>query len=308
MNSEICNFYQTHTNKETLEYFHISSQTFYKILEEEGIPKRGISGGMKLSKERNRFTSPPTSKGKKGYNDGYKNYRLTDDEAKNFNGQLYLGFIPMDEKTKRNKRIKTEQTNLEKYGDKNYNNQEKRLKSFKSRYGTDNPMKLNEIKEKRDKTNLIRYGVTSYSQTVEFNRKAGRKYTYDGLTFDSSYELSLWIFAKDHNEEIIRCPVKLKYRVNGLTRYYFPDFLYKGQLIEIKGNHLQENKKLVLSPFEDKNDFNSSKVMAKQKCIEDNNVVILTKEDLKFAFDYIKEKYGKNYLKNFRNARLDGNI
>lgn len=40
----------------------------------------------------------------------------------------------------------------------------------------------------------------------EIRRKACKKYNYEGQMFDSSWELALWIYAKDHNEEIERDP------------------------------------------------------------------------------------------------------
>ena len=44
----------------------------------------------------------------------------------------------------------------------------------------------------------------------------------------------------------------------------------------------------------------NGKFEAKQKCLLTNNVKILVKQDIKFALDYIKNNYGKNYLKQFK--------
>ena len=44
----------------------------------------------------------------------------------------------------------------------------------------------------------------------------------------------------------------------------------------------------------------SKKLQAKIKCMQENNIKILNYNDIKFALDYIKNNYGKNYLKQFK--------
>ena len=41
--------------------------------------------------------------------------------------------------------------------------------------------------------------------------------------------------------------------------------------------------------------------MEKYKCMINNNVKILKKNEIRNILYYIKKKYGKNYLKNFKN-------
>ena len=36
----------------------------------------------------------------------------------------------------------------------------------------------------------------------------------------------------------------------------------------------------------------------KRKCLEQNNVELLTRTDLKEVFDYVKQTYGYDYLRN----------
>lgn len=59
---------------------------------------------------------------------------------------------------------------------------------------------------------------------------------YDNTSFDSSWELYLWIYCKDHNIKIIREPIRLEFEFNGKKYGYHPDFLIDGQLVELKGN------------------------------------------------------------------------
>ena len=62
----------------------------------------------------------------------------------------------------------------------------------------------------------------------------------------------------------------------------FPDFLIDGQIIEIKGTqYLDDNGKL-----KDKD---------KQKCIEENNVIIWSYNEIKPYIQYCEEKYNDKY-------------
>ena len=47
----------------------------------------------------------------------------------------------------------------------------------------------------------------------------------------------------------------------------------------------------------------AKKLQAKIKCMQENNIKILNYNDIKFALDYIKNNYGKNYLKQFKKTK-----
>lgn len=115
-------------------------------------------------------------------------------------------------------------------------------------------------------------------------------YTYQNVKFDSSWELALYIYAKDHDEEIEREPCCFEYYFNKEKHRYFPDFKYKGNLIEIKNNYLLEDLNII-----------NTKENAKLKCIKDNKVQIWTIEKIQPYVDYIENKYGKDYLQQFKN-------
>ena len=172
-----------------------------------------------------------------------------------------LANLSTDERKQINNKVK--QTKEQRYGDANYNN----LK-------------------KHEETCLKKYGVSSFSQTSLFAQLRTKKYYYDNESFDSLPELALWVYAKDHDEPIIHNPIKLEYSYEGKTHYYFPDFLYKGQLIEIKGDHFIKDGILV-------NPFDSSQnglYAQKYYCGIANNVVFWASSDYKFALDYLKNK------------------
>ena len=149
--------------------------------------------------------------------------------------------------------------------------------------------------KKGKQTCMDKYGVSNWLLTTEGIKQRKSRYLYDNTKFDSSWELALYIYAIDHNEDIVREPVTLEYYVDNELHYYVPDFSYKGQLIEIKGDHLIKDGKL-------NNVYKKSsyKDVAKQRCLDDNNVKIFQRQDIQFALDYIKEKYGYKYLKQFK--------
>lgn len=216
--------------------------------------------------------------------------------------------------------------NLKKYGVEYYVNPEKIKETMNQRYGgytwssevlrekCDNTLrkkygkKLELIVEKVKSTKKDRYGDENYNNSKKskntciekygscsFHNRVIGKYTYDDIQFDSSWELYLWIYAEDNGIEIEREPVKFSYEYDGIEHFYFPDFLYDGKLIEIKGNHFIDNNTLI-NPY----DYEQNGLYdAKYKCILENNVEIIT--DISFAKEYVDNKYTKHYVKLFRN-------
>lgn len=169
---------------------------------------------------------------------------------------------------------KTQQTKLEKYNDKNYNNE-----------------------HKKKETCMLKYGVTSYSKTADYIHKSLKKYKYDGIQFDSTWELCFWIYARENGHTIVKEPISFKYEYDGDVHYYFPDFFYDGKLIEIKGGQFLKNNTLVNPYDKGQNGLYS----AKYKCMIDNGVNILT--DVSFAIDYVNKKYTKDYVSLFSTAK-----
>lgn len=198
---------------------------------------------------------------------------------------------------------KKEQTNLKRYGKKSSISsdivREKIKNTNYQRYGASTPFANKQILAKCRQTNLEKYGVKNPFQCADFKYKAWKKYYYKGLKFDSSWELALYIFAKDHNVPIIHEPVRFKYTVNNIVHYYTPDFLYDGKLIDIKGSHLLKDN-LVIDPY---NHWTAEELHAKNECIKQNNVKLLSYSDILFAIKYVENQYGKKYLKQFKNKK-----
>lgn len=206
---------------------------------------------------------------------------------------------------------------LEKYGTKNpFQSEEVKKKSKETmlkNYGVDIPLRSEIIKETMKNTCLRKYGVEHPLQFPTFLKKAKKtllkkygtafpaasKFFYDNYNFDSSWELYYYIYCKDKNINIIREPKELHYKYNGHEYIYQPDFLVEDSLVEIKGDYFFENNKLI-NPYDRLLD---PKAEAKQKCMVDNNILILTSSDILPIIQYVNNKYGKNYINKFRRQK-----
>lgn len=102
----------------------------------------------------------------------------------------------------------------------------------------------------------------------------GKKGWYKGYWCDSSYELAWVIYNIEHNISFTRNKKKYEYYWNNKKRIYIPDFILNDEIIEIKG-YLDEQSsvKVTLIP----------------------NLKILFKKDLLHVFEYVENKYGKNF-------------
>lgn len=180
-------------------------------------------------------------------------------------------------------------------------------------YGVDSPVKSEIIQNKMRSTCMERYGKPSYSQTTEFKnilsdynknnpiKYKNSKYKYDNNYFDSSWEVAYYIWLKDHNIDFIYHPdTYFYYSYNGKQKRYEPDFLVNNEFIEIKGDHFINNDTFV-NPY---NNIKNEQYKAKQECLIKNSIKILKSVDMKPIFCYIKEKYGKNYLKQFKICQI----
>ena len=223
---------------------------------------------------------------------------------------------------------KKKQTNIEKYGDPNYNNREQFISTCIERYNVRNPLQCKEIKEKQENTMekvygkrfalqlnkfiqkaketcIKQFGIDSYSKTLMFKKSIvkflGKKYLYNNVMFDSGWELVFYIWLKDHNIsfDYHGDDMVIEYKTSDKnTHHYFPDFKINGQYYEIKGDHFFKDKETsnstMINPFT-KEETSKEKV----ECIKKNSI-ILTWKDIAPLYKEIESKYGKNYIKQFR--------
>ena len=162
---------------------------------------------------------------------------------------------------------KIKSVKLKKYGDPYYTNRKKAFKTLNTKYGINNPNKIDPSKSVISR--LDKYGsvVPNY------------KYNYYGIYFDSSWELAVWIYCIDNNIPIIRCPMTLKYiGPNKEYHYYIPDFMINGQLVEIKGDQYFKDGNMI-SPY-NKLHHNSNNFSVQIERFKLDNILELDNKEL----------------------------
>lgn len=157
--------------------------------------------------------------------------RIKQTKLERYNDEYYLN------------RVKAKKTCFKKYGVESpfqaEEVKEEIKKTWQKKYGVENPSKIKEIRIKAKQTCLERYGVPSYSQTLEYAQKSRKKYSYDGLMFDSQDELKFYKYCKSRGLSVKYQPGSFKYTDSlKRTHTYFPDFEVNGKLYEVKGDHL----------------------------------------------------------------------
>ena len=215
---------------------------------------------------------------------------------------------------------KVANTKLINHGDSGYNNYDKIRETVKLKYGVDyvsqtswfqnkykqtsinkygvpNPSMAQCVKDKRIKTCLNHFGVKYPMQSKEVRDKIHSKYLYDNEYFDSSYELIYYVYLKNNNIPFVYKPDPLEYYFNNEQHRYFPDFLIYDIYVEIKGDHLIDQNGNLCDPY---NPSRNDLMLAKQKCMEDNKVLLLKYKDLKPIEKYIKSIYGTDFIRKHK--------
>ena len=103
---------------------------------------------------------------------------------------------------------------------------------------------------------------------------------WNGKWYDSSWELALIVYCHDHNIELTRNTRKFPYKWGRGIKYYQPDFIDEtGTYLEVKGiNDYQAKRKVSSFHFP---------------------IKVLTYKDMKPYLDYMKIKYGNNWINKF---------
>ena len=233
------------------------------------------------------------------------------------------GKLPFTEEQKKKRKENTEATNLKRYGVKNTFNIPEVLEKAHS------PEVIKIQKENREKTKLEKYGDANWSNPIQAQQTMndlyggvlhgspitsakidatvekiyGYKkshfnaiYSFDNEEFDSSWELYYYIYCKDHNINIKRSQDRLSYEFNNKTYYYEPDFIINNEYIEIKGDQFLDREGNLKDLFS----IGKDKINAKNQCMIDNKVKILSHKELKPIIDEVIDLYGKNYIDQFK--------
>jgi hypothetical protein len=111
----------------------------------------------------------------------------------------------------------------------------------------------------------------------------GKKGTYKGFKCDSSYELAFVIYCLEHDLKIKRNTEGFKYKFENKERKFYPDFILDDKYIEIKNYHSEiTDAKIRNFP---------------------HNIEVYYTEDMKKYFDYVENKYGKNFIELYENGK-----
>ena len=188
---------------------------------------------------------------------------------------------------------------LELYGTENlfYSKgfQESVKQYWKNKYGVENPSQVPEIQKKVREIINERYN----------GRTPSVRYIYFGITFDSSWELAVWIYCIDHNIPIIREPVRFEYYdINNKCHYYIPDFSISGKLVELKGDQYFSSNRTMIYPYntkklsgtwipmtDDEKKFMNDLYERKHQCGLANGVKFWCIDDVQHYLDYCNMMY-----------------
>lgn len=193
-------------------------------------------------------------------------------------------------------------TNKERYGTTTYlhsvQGEEHKKKSCLEKYGVNSFSKTSMHTEKMKETNRRNYGVDWPQQNRDFMRSMQKRYVYNGIKFDSSAELAIYIWCKDKGIDFEYQPDKVFYYVHQHSKHaYEPDFLIDGHFVEVKGDHFFKEDGTMQNPYDHSQD---GLYEAKHKCMVENGVEIWKSDDYKKYVKYVNERYGKGYLKSFK--------
>lgn len=115
------------------------------------------------------------------------------------------------------------------------------------------------------------------------NSGTSKKGWYKGYFCGSSWELAWLIYQLDHNISVQRNKEGFNYLFDGKIKKYYPDFLVNEEYIEIKN-------------------YETKQVIEKTKQFP-HKLKILYKADLKNVFEYVEQKYGKNYIELYERKK-----
>lgn len=106
----------------------------------------------------------------------------------------------------------------------------------------------------------------------------GKKGWYKGFYCYSSWELAFIIYCLDHNINVKQNKDKFKYFWKSNWHTYLPDFIVNNEYIEIKGVKTERDQHKW-------NQFPRDKILK-----------IYFESDMIFILNYVKEKYGENFI------------
>ena len=170
-------------------------------------------------------------------------------------------------------------------------------------WGVDNVFKAEPIKDKCKQTVLLNYGVSCNMCSHEIRAKQSysqRQYQVDDIRFDSSIELTYYLYCKSMKIACEYQPeVQFEYVVDGKTHFYLPDFKVNDKFVELKGAHFFKEDGTMQNPFDHTQDAHYE---AKHQCMlkNDISIIVSSSDEYKKIKNYVISIYGKYYLDTFK--------
>lgn len=291
----ICKTKETFNKKYGFDWFTQTSDYLNKI-EKTNIKKYGVKHTFQAESVKKK--SRETCKNKYGV-DSTGAIKSRIQKTKNTNIKKYGHSVAYGFGTNEFKKLYKE-----KYGNEEINlvpsiRQKMKMTNLEN-FGTEFASQSDIIKEKVKETMIKHWGVSYCLQNKDILTKKIKRYTYNNISFDSKPEIAYYIWLTDNNINFEYQPdISFEYEYNGKMHKYFPDFLVEDEIQEIKGLYFFENKNINNKMINPHNRNLDDLAEAKHQCMIKNNVKIITDYN-KFLL-YVKNKYGNNYLKQFKN-------
>ena len=167
------------------------------------------------------------------------------------------------------------------------------------KYGMRNPISMKFVQDKRQNTCMKKYGCANVMQNRNIRIKqqvSSDGYQYDGNTFDSSWELVVYLIEKHNGSDITYNPnISFKYECNNKQSTYFPDFQINGVLVEVKGDQFFKPDGTMYCPYrhnwqsDDDYECLCRKFEAKHQCMIANGIKILRSKEINEYFKLLNE-------------------
>lgn len=120
---------------------------------------------------------------------------------------------------------KVASTCMDRFGATNYFGSEEGIAHIRAnnleKFGVEYTWQREDVKQTIRETNLDRYGCECAMQNPEIRKKAQRRYSFQGIHFDSLPELAIYVWLADSKKDFTYQPeVTFQYEHNGSTKVY----------------------------------------------------------------------------------------
>lgn len=183
---------------------------------------------------------------------------------------------------------KREETKLRQFGNSKFNNSKQAVKTKIEKYGSVWHL------EKCQESMVEKYGAPNPMQVASIQKRQQKAaYIMDGIKFDSSWEVYMYIWLRDAGIEFEYHPSSPEFwyeKADGSRHRYYPDFILKktGEIWEPNGDNSfdEYGNPLKNGWFDWKEKYEYMKSIGAR---------LFLKEDIQPFQDYVERKYGSDF-------------